>query len=91
VTATYRYVDAWLRKHQAGDIVLAMVAGVDTDTALQLRAAGGELWYCGPSDTPAADSPSHADRQLLAESWHELSTKTHAALADFLGKAPVPA
>lgn len=93
VTAAYRHVDALLRKHHVTDIVLAMVAGVDDETAASLRLAGGELWFCAPSDTPAAEGAAAvgADRRILAASWHALAQQVSGALHDFLGTAPAAA
>lgn len=93
VTAAYRHVDGLLRKHQVTDIALAMVASVDGETAASLRQAGGVLWFCAPSDTPAAEGEAArgANRQLLAVSWHALAQQASAALHDYLGTAPAAA
>jgi hypothetical protein len=94
VTAAYMHVDALLRKLEVRDIVLAIVAAVDEHTAQTLRQSGGELWLCAPE--PAQDQPAapactvRSDRELLAASWHELTTKAANALADFLGLPGVP-
>jgi hypothetical protein len=87
VTAAYRHLDALLRKHNVNGIALAMVASVDADTAASLRLAGGQLWFCAPSDTPAAEGESAraADRRLIVDSWHMLAQQAADALHEFLG------
>lgn len=93
VAAAYRHADALLRQEHVQNIVLAMVATVDEDTASSLRQAGGELWRCAPEDGPAdCDAETvKADRELLAATWHELAARTAAAVYDFLGTVPVAA
>jgi hypothetical protein len=93
VTAAYRHVDAMLRKRpQLQDIVIAMVASVDEETAQSLRHAGGELWHCGPTGSSEADLGGITpDRCLHAASWYELTGQAVAAMESFIGGLGAPA
>lgn len=97
VTAAYMQLDAMLRKHQARDIVLAMVAAVDEHTAHSLRQSGGELWRCAPEPTTETAAIAHAmasvlpDRDFLPASWHDLTSQVQVALQDFMAAGRVAA
>lgn len=93
VTAAYRHVDALLRKRQqTHDIVIAMVASVDEETAQALRNAGGEIWHCAPAaEAPVDHRGLTPDRCLHAASWHELMQQSVAAVESFLRAPEVPA
>jgi hypothetical protein len=84
VAAAYRHLDALLRKHQVDDVALAITTGMNEQAAQALRDGGNQLWFCGPTGYPSIPSVQPS-RELLADSWHELTRQVAAAFHDYRG------
>jgi hypothetical protein len=91
--AAFALVDHLLRQAAARDIGLVLTVDVDQVTARSLRAAGAELWFCGPTlgTADGSWSPAAADRYLVGRPPEALAGKVLGAYTDFMAHRQVAA